>query len=74
MDAGCTNDQPLLVSERYTYSVDGCVQTLTIADLTLIDQGKYTYSIENVSTDATLFVGGKPLSAIFMNMLLQLTE
>lgn len=46
-------------STKYEISFDECNQTLTIKDLTLTDQGPYTYSIENVSTSATLFVDGK---------------
>ena len=49
--------QPITPTERYSFNIDGCEQTLTISNLTLEDQGKYMYSIENVSTEATLFVG-----------------
>jgi len=52
------NGQPLTTSERIQLKVDGCHQTVEFAELTVADAGQYTYSIENVSTSATLTVRG----------------
>ena len=53
------NDEEISVSEKFTISTDGATQTLTIANVSLTDKGKYSYTIENVSTSATLHVGGR---------------
>ena len=53
------NGEPIVPSEHYTISFDGCVHTITIRNLTMSDQGLFKYSIENISTEATLFVSGK---------------
>lgn len=52
------NGEEIAISERFTITTDGVTQTLTIADVSLDDKGKYTYSIENASTSATLHIGG----------------
>jgi len=53
------NGEEMSLSERFTVATDGATQTLTIAELTVADMGQYSYSIENVSTEATLLVGGE---------------
>jgi len=52
------NGQPLTTSERVQLKVDGHHQIVEFAELTISDAGQYTYSIENVSTSATLTVRG----------------
>ena len=54
------NGQPLTTSERIQLKVDGYHQYVEFAELTIADAGQYTYSIENVSTSATLTVRGIP--------------
>ena len=46
-------------SLRYSVEVDGCTQKLTIPEVTLEDGGAVSYSIEKLSTEATLVVEGK---------------
>ena len=52
-------DKPVKASERFTIGTDGVTQTFTVANVTLDDRGAVGYSIQNVSTDATLLVEGK---------------
>jgi len=52
------NGQPLTTSERIQLKVDGYHQCVEFAELTIADAGQYGYSIENVSTSATLSVRG----------------
>ena len=52
------NGEDISLSEKFTLAIDGYTQSLTITELTLADMGQYSYSIENVSTSATLRVGG----------------
>ena len=43
---------------RYSIEVDGCTHKLTIPEVTLKDGGAVSYSIEKLSTEATLTVDG----------------
>ena len=51
--------EDITVSEKFKIVTDGNKQSLVVADLTLAEQGPYTYRIEEVSTEATLRIGGK---------------
>jgi len=53
--------QEVTASEKFTITTDGCTQSLTIANVSLEDAGEVSYSIENASTSATLFVGELPV-------------
>lgn len=55
------NNEEINLSARIQLKSDGYTQSLTITEVTLSDMGDYKYSIENISTSATLQVGGKYL-------------
>ncbi len=53
------NEEEITISGHFQIQTEGNQQILVVADITLGDKGRYTYSIENVSTSATLHVGGE---------------
>ena len=59
-DGKWTKDETeITVSEHFIINTDGVNQTLEVAELTLEDRGHFKYSIESVSTEATLHINGK---------------
>jgi hypothetical protein len=51
--------EDITVSEKFKMVTAGTKQSLIVADLTLAEQGPYTYRIEEVSTEATLTITGQ---------------
>ncbi len=55
-------------NEKFTITTDGVSQSLTIANITLKDQGDVSYHIENVKTAAFLIVDGEALINSFYTL------
>ena len=63
------NGKPVRETNKIKIVTDGPVHKLILSDVTLKEEGKYTCVSDDVSTSATLTVGGKKIALKTYNIL-----